>query len=314
MTILIIGGTGQTGVPLSKLLHNAGHSVLVASRSGKSPSPDIPSIQFDWLNPATHATPFTETEKLGISVIDRVYLIAPTTLDNLASMKPFIELGIEKGVKRYVLLGSSALEPGDLAMGKVHEYFIQRQPQIDFVVLRPSWFFGPSSPPFQPPWEIVLTNPHPAGLSRAENFQAQWLQSIRDQNEIPTVGGDGKVPFIAVDDIAEAAVKALTIEPSPNTDWVTAGPDVLTFDDVANLASEVLGRKIVHKRQTQEEHVAWYVGRGLTEEFATALSSVEGLIAQGVEEAASRFERKYVGKRHLRDWFEENKALWVPQN
>ncbi|KAF8646470.1 hypothetical protein AX16_007206 [Volvariella volvacea WC 439] len=286
MTILITGGTGKTGSRLSKLLHDAGHSVLVASRSGKSPSPGIHGVKFDWFDTTTFTNPFTEVEKLGISPIDRIYLVtAVSEPDTLKIMKPLIELGVEKGVNRFVLLSASALEAGHPTMGKVHEYLIQREPKVDYIVLRPSWFF--------------------------ENFGVQWLRSIRDQNEIPSRAGDGKMPFISADDIADAAFKALTEEPSRNTDWIIAGPELLTFDDVANIASEVLGRKIVHTKQTHEECVEFYTSWGLAKGYAEVLSFAEDLIAQGVEEAVAKTDRKYVGKRHLKDWFEENKDLWA---
>ncbi|KAF8646738.1 hypothetical protein AX16_007079 [Volvariella volvacea WC 439] len=270
MTILLLGG----------------YSVLVASRSGKPPSPGIYGVKFDWFDAATHANLFTETEKLGISPVDRVYLVSPKTLDTLGTMKPLIDLGIEKGVKRFVLLSASGIEIGYPGLGKVHEYLVQRK--VEYVVLRPSWFF--------------------------ENFRDQWLRAIRDLNEVPSRGEDGKVPFIGADDIAEAAVKALTVEPSPNTDWIIVGPDLLTFGDVANLASEVLGRKIVHNRQTHDEHVAFYTAAGYPKEYSEVLSTAEAYIAQAAEEAVVKSERKYVGKRHLKDWFEENKAVWVPKS
>ncbi|KAF8646740.1 hypothetical protein AX16_007081 [Volvariella volvacea WC 439] len=289
MTILITGGTGKTGSRLSKLLHNAGHTVLVASRSGKSPSPGIHGVKFDWFDASTHTNPFTETEKLGISPIIGIYLVpSMTDLDVLKDMKPLIDLGIERGVKKFVLLSASTSQPGDPAMGKVHEYLIQKAPKIDYVVLKPAWFF--------------------------ENFEFQWLPSIRDQNEIPSRGEDGKVPFVSADDIAAAAFKAFTEEPTPNTDWVIIGPELSTYDDVASIFSEVLGRKIVHKRATHEERVAFYISSGLTPEYSGVLSYVETLIAQGVEEAVVKSERKYVGKRYLKEWVEENKALWAPQN
>ncbi|KAF8651582.1 hypothetical protein AX16_004698 [Volvariella volvacea WC 439] len=286
MTILITGGTGKTGSRLSKVLHDLGHSVLITSRSGNPPPSDIPAVKFDWLDSTTHANPFTETEKLGISAIDRIYLVAPTTLDMLGAMKPFIEVGVEKGVKRFVLLSASSIEIGHPIMGKVHEYLSETK--IDYVVLRPSWFF--------------------------ENFGIQWLHTIRDKDEIPSRGEDGKTPFVAADDIADAAAQALTEEPCRNADLIIAGPDLLSFDDVANIASEVLGRKIEHKRHTHDQHVAFYIASGLSKEHAEVLASAEATIALGVEEAAAKSGRIYVGKRHLKDWFEKNKALWEPKS
>ncbi|KAF8649263.1 hypothetical protein AX16_005916 [Volvariella volvacea WC 439] len=286
MTVLVTGGTGKTGSRLSALLSRAGYTVLAASRSGKSSS-GVHGVKFDWLDASTHSNSFVEAEKLG-SPIDRVYLVAPMVMDMIGCMQPVIDLAIKKGVKRFVLLSALSVQIGAPAMGKVHEYLAYKEPKVDYAVLRPTWFF--------------------------EDFGIQWLNTIRDDNEIPSTAGKGKAAFIASDDIAEAALKAITVEPSPNTEWIVIGPEFLTFDDVAKTLSDTLGRKIARTDHTQEEHTAFYTKLGLAEEYAATLSLREELIASGVEEASARAmkpEQVYVGKRYIKDWIEENKAQWL---
>ena len=133
MTILVTGGTGKTGSVLSRLLSEANHSVLIASRSGTAPSP-YKAVKFDWFDDKTFENPFKED-----SNIDRVYLIVPAVLDQLNIVRPFIDLAISKGVKRFVLLSGSQLESGSPALaGKVHEYLVNIK--VDYAVLRPTWF------------------------------------------------------------------------------------------------------------------------------------------------------------------------------
>ena len=60
-------------------------------------------------------------------------------------MKPFIDLAVNKGVKRLVLLSGATLQKGDLAMGKVHEYLVSEEMKakgVEAVILRPSYFLG----------------------------------------------------------------------------------------------------------------------------------------------------------------------------
>ncbi|KAF8658377.1 hypothetical protein AX16_002007, partial [Volvariella volvacea WC 439] len=109
MTILVTGGTGKTGSRLATLLQQAGFDVLVASRSGKPLSSNIPG--------------------LGISPIDRIYLVPPVAMDMLRWMQPFIELAIERGIKKFVLLGALSIHIGDPMIGKVHEYLAQKEPK-----------------------------------------------------------------------------------------------------------------------------------------------------------------------------------------
>jgi festuclavine dehydrogenase len=47
-----------------------------------------------------------------------------------------------------------------------------------------------------------------------------------------TAAGDGRIPFVSVDDIAEVAFKALTDEKSPNTERIIVGPELYNYDEV----------------------------------------------------------------------------------
>ncbi|KAG6833044.1 hypothetical protein H0H87_012055 [Tephrocybe sp. NHM501043] len=139
MTILLTGGTGKTGLPTARRLHSTGHSVLLACRSGKAPEP-FRSVIFNWFDSTTFENPFKAD-----NTIDRVYLICPNTFqDTLELMKPFIELAISKGVKRFVLLSSTVMVRGSPHAGRVHEYIEDRG--VDWAVVRPTWFMGLCTP------------------------------------------------------------------------------------------------------------------------------------------------------------------------
>ena len=133
MTVLVTGGTGKTGLVLSRLLKEANISVLICSRSGTAPTP-YKAVKFDWFDEKTFENPFKTDPN-----IDRVYLIVPSVMGQLSTVKPLIDLAISKGVKRFVLLTASQAEIGSpVLMGKVHEYLLNIK--VDYTVLRPTWF------------------------------------------------------------------------------------------------------------------------------------------------------------------------------
>lgn len=134
--ILLIGGTGKIASRIAPLLSSNGNNILIASRSGASPQlPNCQGVKFDWFDSTTFTSPF---ESASISA---AFLIHPTTLYPLSIMKPFIDLAISNGVRRFVLLGSSIIDVGqEVLMGKVSEYIISQN--VDYAVLRPSWFMG----------------------------------------------------------------------------------------------------------------------------------------------------------------------------
>jgi festuclavine dehydrogenase len=136
MTILLIGGTGKSATPLANLLLQANHPVVLTTRSGNVPAP-FKGVRFDWLDSSTYKIPFK-----SYSDIDRIYLIAPPVLDMFPPMKSFIDLAVEKGVKRFVLMSAGMLELGGPAMGKVHQYLSTLD--VEYCAVRPSWFFGAS--------------------------------------------------------------------------------------------------------------------------------------------------------------------------
>ena len=133
MTVLVTGGRGQTGLILSRLLKDANQSVLICSRNSTAPSL-YKVVKFDWFDEKTFENPFKTDPN-----IDRVYLIVPSVIGQLSTVKPFIDLAISKGVKKFVLLTASQAEIGSpVLMGQVHEYLLNIK--VDYTVLRPTWF------------------------------------------------------------------------------------------------------------------------------------------------------------------------------
>ena len=81
---------------------------------------------------------------------------------------------------------------------------------------------------------------------------------------------------------------------------------------VAALLSEVLGRKITHRRLTEDESLLiWTSVAKLSVGLAKALIKMEAEIANGAEVAVFENDNKIVGKTHLREFFEINRELWA---
>lgn len=281
MTILITGGTGNTGLRLAQRLHDANHSVLITTRSKPVPEP-FKGVQFDWVDASTHENPFRADPN-----IDRIYVVVPGVHDMLGAVKPFIELALAKGVKRIVLITSTqtGTPTGIPAMGEVQKYITELG--VDYCVLRPTWFM--------------------------DNF-ANWpsfVNGIRDQNVIKSVAGDGRAAFVAIDDIVDAAFDALVDEKSHNTHHILVGPELMSYTEAAAVFSEVLGRAITHKKLTDQEYTDMQTASGMYKPIVDILLYLEKLIASGSEETFFHAEAKVVGKRRLLDYVKANKDLWI---
>ena len=93
-------------------------------------------MKFHWDDPTTHETLFSAN-----TGIDRVYLIGPEAdMDISSTMKPFIELAMTKGVKRFVMLTATTTPTGPSGMEEMHKYLANRG--VEYCILRPTWFIG----------------------------------------------------------------------------------------------------------------------------------------------------------------------------
>ncbi len=262
-TTLVIGATGTTGSRTAARLLAAGHRVKAASRRA-TPVPGAEAVRFDWYDPAT----FDD----ALAGADRVYLVPPVgDPDPAAVMLPFLKQARAAGVRRAVLLSSSAVPAGGPAVGAVH----QALPGLfeEWAVLRPSWFM--------------------------QNFTGGHAHAttLRETGTVLTATGDGRVGFVDADDIAAVAVHALTDESAPGTDLVLTGPEALSYDDVAAISAEVTGRPVVHQRLTYEgmcDHLTR--AAGIPAEFAAMLAAMDQAIAEGSEDRTTDAVERLTGR------------------
>lgn len=153
MTILLVGGTGKTGVPLARLISTQStHPVILASRKGIKPEqlsaesdhPNVHAVKFDWFDRTSWTNPFDYVTSHELSKVHGIYLIAPMVWDVEEVMSNFIDYAIERGARRYVFLSASQSESGGPSLGKVHAYIekVAKEKEIEWAVFRPTWFIG----------------------------------------------------------------------------------------------------------------------------------------------------------------------------
>ncbi len=246
--VLVTGGTGNTGGRISSRLGELGVVARVASRSGSESG----QVRFDWADASTHAE--------ALRGVSRAYLVAPALVaDPSAMMGAFIERALAGGVRRLVLLSSSAISEDAPGLGAVARQLRDTAPE--WAVLRPSWFMQNFIDPRQP---------HAASLQR--------------DGVVVTSTGTGRVGFVDADDIAEVGVRALVDERSHDTAHVITGPEALGYDDVAAIVSGVTGRTMRHVAVSDEQARARLAQAGLPEGYAALLVGLDAAIRGGAED------------------------------
>ncbi|MFF5471344.1 NAD(P)H-binding protein [Streptomyces achromogenes] len=260
-TTLVIGATGTTGGRTAARLTAAGHRVRAASRQA-TPVPGAQPVRFDWYDPGTFDG--------ALGGADRVYLVPPLgDPDPAAVMLPFLRRARASGVRRAVLLGSSAIPADGPGVGAVHRALPELFDQ--WAVLRPSWFM--------------------------QNFTGahEHARSIREHGVIRTAAGSGRVGFVDADDIAAVAVHALTDDRAPDTDLVLTGPQTLGYDDIAAIVTEVTGRPVTHQPLTYER-MRDRLAERLPLEFAEMLAGMDRAIAEGAEDRTTDTVQRLTGR------------------
>lgn len=135
---------------------------------------------------------------------------------------------------------------------------------------------------------------------------------IRDQSKIYSACADGQIPFVSATDIAAVAYRALTVEKSFNCDRRILGPELLTYDQVAEKLSAAVGRRIEHVKLSRDERYQSLVGAGVSEYFANFLSNLEDAASTGFETSMNDVVETVTGRppKSLNVFAQENKQTW----
>lgn len=237
------------------------------------------SPAFDWTDPATWAP--------ALDGVTAIYLVAPGGVDDpYSKMIAFLELA-RSTPRRLVFLGMASLGAGGPAHGQVHQWLVDHSD--DWAVLSPSAFM--------------------------QNFsEGPYLASIRAEGAVYSNTGQGRVPFISADDIALAALAALTAPEPLNRDFLITGAESMTYDRVAEILTEVCGRPIRHVAISTETLAAQFVARGAAPQTAMFLAYGYQTIAMGAQDRVSDDFTALTGRRTVsfEAFARANAEVWKP--
>jgi uncharacterized protein YbjT (DUF2867 family) len=244
--ILVTGATGTIGKALTKALTEMKTNFIAGTRDVAKLPEGISGIHFDFEDAKTfdHAT----------NGVDRVFLLAPplnTQADTL--LTPFINYLDNKNIKHVVYV--SAMEIEALPRMPFHTNVIKLllSKGFNITVLQPSFF--------------------------AQNFKNFELENITKHNIIYAVAGEGKVGFVDAEDIGRVAAVALTTEGHNGKFYEITGPELLSYFDVAETLTEVLGKKIIYPNPTAEQYKQTLANAGAPPFVADYMVDVYSLIA-----------------------------------
>ncbi len=119
---------------------------------------------------------------------------------------------------------------------------------------------------------------------------ARQAKPIRDQGVffLP-IDGDRKLPAVATRDIASVAASLLL-----DTSWSgrsevpVLGPEDLSFNEMASIISDVLGKPVRYQQVSFEAYKAGFVQRGMSEAMAQGMTDMARAKNEGLDSAVQR--------------------------
>ena len=119
------------------------------------------------------------------------------------------------------------------------------------------------------------------------------------------ISGDRKLPTVATRDIAAAAARLLLDESwSGFEDVPLLGPEDLSFNDMADIISEVLGREVRFQQTTFEAYKAQLVGFGMSDAMAQGMTDMARAKNEGIDNAVQRTPENST-PTSFREWCED---------
>ena len=222
------------------------------------------TLPFDWDDPETWAPALAG---MGAAYITyQPDLAVPGAVE---AVRLFTDLALRSGVRRLVLLSGRGEEEAQRA-----EQVLQDS-GAEWTILRASWF--------------------------AQNFSESFLLDAVLAGTVALPADGVAEPFIDVDDIADAAIAALTDDRHVGQLYELTGPRLLTFSEAVSEIAAATGRTLRYEEISPEHYAAMLEGAGVPADYAalvhylftTVLDGRNAHVTDGVERALGRRPRDF---------------------
>ena len=247
--ICITGAGGTVGKEVVKQLELAKVPFRVAYFSKEKMeaalAKGMDAVTIDYNRPDTLREAFQGCEKL--------FLLGPNALNQTQLELNAVEAAKAVGIKYIVKQSVMGSEAKDFSLALVHrpvEKAIEAS-GIEWTFLRPNSFM--------------------------QNVVTFMAETIKAESAFYSASDQGKIAHVDVRDIAAVAVKALT-ESEPihfGQAYTLTGSEALTYDDLSDELSKVLGRSISHISLSPEDLKHAMLAEGMPEAIAERMLDLE---------------------------------------
>jgi NAD(P)H dehydrogenase (quinone) len=286
--VLVIGATGHIGSRVaSQLLASGEVSVRAAVRDPAKAASLAASgaqvVKFDWAEKASVRAAFAGTQ--------RVFALFPLAFSWVDQAREAVEAAKEAKVQFLTTVSGAGANPtADFWVAKEHGMCEQvvAESGIPFAIFQPTFFM--------------------------ENIVEYNAPTIKSQGAIYGHSDTGKVPFVAVDDIAAVISTVLrTPEKYAGQRFYITGAEAFSAADVAGMVSAVAGKTVTYTDVAAAGYKAAMMGNGIPEKIAQGLLELEIVKRNGWAANISGVVQQVTGRSpvSLKSFIEEHKAQFI---
>ena len=227
-TILVLGATGKVGAETARILTEKGDVKVVAgvrspekAQHLKDQNIEVRHLDLDNQNTLGQA----------LEGVDRALLLTGYTVDMLKQSKAFLDTAQQAGVQHIVHIGASGAPTNEVAHWGWHQFIEKYIESLDFSFthLRPEAFMQ------------NITGPG-----------YRWLEG----NKILNYAGKDPWSWVDCDDLALVVATTLHEAEKYAGQTIQLGYDGKTFDEIAQILTEVLGQPYYAEDRPREEFLA----------------------------------------------------------
>lgn len=280
--ILVIGATGNVGSEVVKSLHalgyNARATALNAKDAEKLPEEAGEIVFFEFGKPETFAKAFDGVKKM--------FLMRPPAISDIKTyIKPVIDYAAENGVEQIAFLSLVGVENRTY----VPHYKVEQCMQasgVPYTFLRSGFFM--------------------------QNLSTTHRIDVVAHDDLFVPVGKAKTAFIDTRDLGAVAAHVLTTPGHDNQAYDLTGKEALTYYQVADIFTEVLGRKITYSDPSVFKFAWRMKKRGNSWAYVLVTSGLYFATRRGSAEEVSDGVQQLLGRDPLtmQQFIEDNAAVW----
>ena len=245
--ICVTGAGGTVGSEVIKQLESAKAPFRAAYFSNEKAEAararGIDAVIIDYNRP--------ETLRAAFQGCDKLFLLGPNALNQTQLELNAVETAKAVGVRHIVKQSVMGADEEAFGLAKVHRPVEKAIESSGFA------------------WTFLRPN------SFMQNVVTYKGETIKAEGTFYSASGKAKISHVDVRDIAAVAVKALTEPNHEGKAYTLSGPEALTYDELANELSKVLGRSISHINLSPSDLKNGMLAEGMPEEIADRMLDLE---------------------------------------